>query len=289
MLLSRILTALVLLPLAIAGILYLPTNYFALVTALIFIIAAFEWTKISSIGSFYDVLFLCLVSIFMYFLWIYGINDKEQFLFIIFVSVVFWIGSIFFIVNFPRYCTIWSLQLGLKFLIGFMVLIPSWYAMLLLKNMHTVQLSNLHMTGAELLLIMMVMIWVADSGAYFSGKKWGTAKLIPNVSPGKTKQGAYGAIISTCLVAVIFSVIFLTQNIMFNLYIALFTALIVMTSIIGDLFESMYKRNSGIKDSGKILPGHGGVLDRIDSLTSVSPIFYVLIYFLVNNASGLSL
>jgi phosphatidate cytidylyltransferase len=287
LLLSRILTAIILLPLAIAGILFLPTNYFALVVALIFVIAAYEWTKISSIGSFFNVVFIGLITLFMYFLWIYGITDREQFLFIIFISVVFWISSTFFIVNFPRYHTIWSLSLALKFLIGFMVLIPSWYAMVLLKNMHTVDLFNLRISGGELLLIMMVMIWAADSGAYFSGKKWGTSKLIPNVSPGKTKQGAYGAIISTCLVTVIFSVIFLTQNMMFNLYIALFTALIVMTSIIGDLFESMYKRNSGIKDSGKILPGHGGVLDRIDSLTSVSPIFYVLIYFLVNDASGL--
>ncbi|MFK5894446.1 MAG: phosphatidate cytidylyltransferase [Pseudomonadota bacterium] len=286
MLLSRILTALILLPLAIAGILYLPTNYFAVVVAVIFILAAYEWTKISLIGPTYDLLFMSLIVFFMWFLWVSGLNEAERFLSIIFISVIFWTSSIFFIVLFPRYRSLWSSILLLKFLVGFMVLIPSWYALILLKNMQETQFFNTQINGSELVLIMMIMIWTADTGAYFSGKKWGKSKLIPNVSPGKTKQGAYGAIISTCIAAVIFSFTFLTQNILSSFYIVLFTVLIVIISIVGDLFESMYKRNSGIKDSGKILPGHGGVLDRIDSLTSVAPIFYVLLYVLSSRVSG---
>jgi len=160
-----------------------------------------------------------------------------------------------------------------------MVLLPSWYALVLLKDLDKISFFNIHLTGSELVLIMMVMIWTADTGAYFSGKKWGRTKLIPNVSPGKTRQGAYGAILSNCLISIIF-VFTLNQDILSCFYMACFAAIIVMISIVGDLFESMYKRNSNIKDSGKILPGHGGVLDRIDSLTSVAPIFYTLIVVL---------
>lgn len=285
MLLSRIITALFLLPLAISGILFLPTNYFALAVALIFIIAAYEWTKIALIGSIYDVLFIACVILLMLLLWSSGLTTSNPFLSIIFTSVVFWFASIFFIFQFPRYHTIWSENLILKFLIGFMVLLPSWYALVLLKDIERLQFFTIQMTGSELVLFMMLMIWTADTGAYFSGKRWGTSKLIPNVSPGKTIQGAYGAIVSTCLFAVIF-VFTLSHDILSCFYIALFSALIVKISIVGDLLESMYKRNSKIKDSGKILPGHGGVLDRIDSLTSVAPVFYALTYIVSNRFVG---
>jgi len=278
-LLSRVLTALFLLPLAISGILYLPTNYFAVIVAVIFILAAHEWTKIALIGSSYDLIFIASVIFFMLLLWFFGVSNSSQFLSIIFLSTVFWIASIFFIFNYPRYRTMWSSKLFLKFLIGFLVLLPSWYALVLLKDIELIHFFTIQMSGSELVLIMMIMIWSADTGAYFSGKQWGTSKLIPNVSPGKTKQGAYGAIASTCLISVIF-VFSSTQDILNCFYIILFTAIIVMISIIGDLFESMFKRNSNIKDSGKILPGHGGVLDRIDSLTSVAPVFYTLIFLL---------
>jgi len=275
LLLSRVITALFLLPLAISGILFLPTNYFALIVAVIFIIGAHEWTKIALISPIYNLIFIISFTLLMLLLWTTSIAISSQLHWIIFFAVVFWLVSIYFIINFPRHKTLWSNNLILKFLVGYMVLLPSWYALVLLKDLDKVYFFNTQVTGSELVLIMMVMIWVADTGAYFSGKKWGKTKLIPNVSPGKTRQGAYGAILSNCLISVVF-VFSISQDILSSIYMAAFAAIIVMISIVGDLFESMYKRNSNIKDSGKILPGHGGVLDRIDSLTSVAPIFYTL-------------
>jgi phosphatidate cytidylyltransferase len=163
-----------------------------------------------------------------------------------------------------------------------MLLLPSWYALLLLKDINFIQLANVQIKGSELVLIMMFMIWSADTGAYFSGRKWGKTKLIVNVSPGKTRAGVYGAIISTSLLAITLSLFMFGGNMLYAFYAAIIATIIVIVSVIGDLFESMYKRNSGIKDSGNILPGHGGILDRIDSLTSVAPVFYTIIYFLVD-------
>ncbi len=273
---SRVITALILLPLAISGILYLPLDYFAMVLAFIFIIGAFEWTKISLIRSVYSFLFIFISLFFMYFLWAFGTIQPTKFLYIIYFSILFWITSFFFIINFPTYKNIWSKQLILKFLVGFFVLIPSWYAIVLIKSIQSIEIFNSQLSGGELLLLMMLVIWIADTGAYFSGKQWGKAKLIPNVSPGKTRQGAYGAIFFSCLFVVIISYV-LGHNFILSLVAGFLTIFVVIISIIGDLFESMYKRSSGIKDSGKILPGHGGVLDRIDSLTSVSPIFFLIL------------
>ncbi|MFK5984160.1 MAG: phosphatidate cytidylyltransferase [Pseudomonadota bacterium] len=288
MLLSRVLTAFILLPLAIMGILYLPGNYFSFLLGLIFLIGAFEWTKISIIEPIYGLLFVVCSIFFMWLLWQYGLSKSAQFIYIIYFSVFFWLISVFFISQYPRYKNIWATKLAIKFLVGFIVLIPSWYAMVLLKNTASIQILNSQITGSELLLLMMIVIWFADTGAYFSGKKWGKSKLIPNVSPGKTKQGAYGAVVTSCSFTGIFSYI-LSHDYMLTFYTVLLTVFIVATSIVGDLFESMYKRNSGIKDSGKILPGHGGVLDRIDSLTSVAPVFIIIILFVADNTQELFL
>src|SRR5207302_1283767 len=120
--------------------------------------------------------------------------------------------------------------------------------------------------------ILLILIWAADTGAYFAGRAFGKHKLLPNVSPGKTWEGFFGAMLMTVIVMG-FVVYFL--NIPPNNWVPLFLLgfVTVIFSILGDLFESMLKRQAGIKDSGKILPGHGGILDRIDSLTSAAPIF----------------
>ena len=118
----------------------------------------------------------------------------------------------------------------------------------------------------------MVLIWVADSGAYFTGRAWGKHKLIPNVSPGKSWEGVAGAMVATfitALIAIDLLNIPSTQSFLF-VFVTLVT---VVYSVIGDLSESMFKRMANMKDSGKILPAHGGILDRIDSLTSGLPVF----------------
>ncbi len=118
-----------------------------------------------------------------------------------------------------------------------------------------------------------LLVWCADSGAYFVGRKLGRRKMAPNVSPNKSMEGLAGGLVTGLLVVVVISVfkLQLTGTALFA-FVAL-SALTILVSVLGDLFESMLKRRAGVKDSGTILPGHGGILDRIDSLLSATPIF----------------
>jgi len=130
-----------------------------------------------------------------------------------------------------------------------------------------------------LLLYVLMTIWAADTFAYFAGRQWGKTKLAPIVSPGKSWQGVYGAILSAVLMSIIGAIIYEFNFISF-IELLLLTVLVVVFSIIGDLSESLYKRQLKIKDSGQILPGHGGILDRVDSLTAAMPVYMLGINYM---------
>ena len=123
------------------------------------------------------------------------------------------------------------------------------------------------------LMYVFILVWCADSGAYFVGRKFGKTKMAPNVSPNKSMQGLYGGLTVGMGVALFISIYWLKYTGSVLLVFMLLSAMTIMASVLGDLFESMLKRRAGIKDSGTVLPGHGGVLDRIDSLLSATPIF----------------
>ena len=129
------------------------------------------------------------------------------------------------------------------------------------------------------LLFLLLLIWTADSGAYFAGRKYGKNKLAPLISPGKTKEGAYAAFAASGIVA-FFGGLWLDLSFIQFVFFILLSAIVVIYSIGGDLLESVYKRRAGVKDSGALLPGHGGVLDRIDSLMSAAPIFTLGVWIL---------
>ena len=116
------------------------------------------------------------------------------------------------------------------------------------------------------------MVWGADTGAYFAGKRYGKRKLMPRVSPAKSWAGVGGAVVTVLLVSFAAKPYFdFANNTLLGIY--LLALLVVFASVVGDLLESMFKRHCGIKDSGRLLPGHGGVMDRIDSLTAAAPVF----------------
>ena len=154
----------------------------------------------------------------------------------------------------------WSLQGLGGVLVGAVVLLPTWLAMVQLRGL-----------GAGALLGIFAVVWMADIAAYFSGKAFGKHKLAPSISPGKTREGAVGACIGVVIYGLAVRQIFGLEWMPVALWIF---ALVGVTaiSIVGDLYESLLKRKAGIKDSSNILPGHGGVLDRIDSLTSTLPV-----------------
>lgn len=138
--------------------------------------------------------------------------------------------------------------------------------------------------GSEMTMYFLILIWIADIAAYFTGKKWGTIKLSPEISPGKTVAGLYGALVSGLICAVVLSLIYGFQIMIAADFVVLST-LTVLISIYGDLFVSVVKRQCGAKDSGTLLPGHGGVLDRIDSLIAAIPFFYACICLVYRQVS----
>jgi len=137
-------------------------------------------------------------------------------------------------------------------------MIPAWLA-----------LDFLYRLEPALLLFMLVIVWAADIGAYFAGKRWGRVKLAPGISPGKTWEGVLGGMLLVLALAAVRGLV--AGN---NLGVLLpFCLAVALLSIVGDLTVSIFKRNAGLKDSGKLFPGHGGLLDRIDSVTAAAPLF----------------
>jgi phosphatidate cytidylyltransferase len=160
-------------------------------------------------------------------------------------------------------------------IVGLLVLIAPWVALVVLRQ--TVP------AGPQLVLFLLLLIWIADSAAYFVGRRWGRAKLAPILSPGKTRAGVYGALVFACVGGLLLGLT-LSPGVPGTLLAALACAMTVVVSIVGDLYESLLKRRRGVKDSGQLLPGHGGVLDRIDSLTAAAPVFTlgILLFSVVN-------
>ncbi|MDQ2694183.1 MAG: phosphatidate cytidylyltransferase, partial [Pseudomonadota bacterium] len=149
-------------------------------------------------------------------------------------------------------------------LAGLAVLLGPWIALL--------DLHGGPGYGPGHVLFLMALVWIADSGAYFSGRRWGRRKLAPAISPGKTREGGIGALVVTLAVALVGAMAFGLRAAQWPLFV-LVCLVTVAFSIAGDLFESMAKRQRGVKDSGSLLPGHGGMMDRLDSLTAAAPVF----------------
>jgi phosphatidate cytidylyltransferase len=283
---QRIITALILAPTAILAIFYLPLMYFAALLLGVVSIGAWEWAPFMGLKSkvsriIYTALTAMLIAILWYFLppqhiWssISGLDSSA--IAILWLSVAWWLIAAVLMLTFPKLTGLWANNTVVIGVFGWLTLIPTWLAFVVLRS-HDYQLTNFH--GAQLLMCLFVLVWSADIGAYFVGKSFGKNKLMPNVSPGKTIEGFLGGMACAAALSLVLALT-LDWN-QKQLFIALFvTLLISVISVLGDLTESMFKRQSGIKDSGTILPGHGGILDRIDSLTATAPIFalcYVLL------------
>lgn len=276
MLVSRILTALVLLPLAVAAILFLSNAQFALVFAGIILLAAHEWSNFIKLSSqVHKLLFVLLVALVLGVLWL--MNDVLplsliNISLINIVTLIFWSFSLYLVYYYPQSAELWKNKPLFIGLMGIILLALTWSALVSIHAINAVTLAQTTLSGPVLVLCVMMLVWIADTGAYFSGRQWGKHKLAPQVSPGKSREGVYGGLILVVGVACSF-VWWLGGDFSDYLSILLVSLFTVVFSVIGDLTESMFKRQSGIKDSGQLLPGHGGILDRIDSLTAAGPVF----------------
>lgn len=217
-------------------------------------IAAHEWTKLMPKWR-QPVVFVLLVLA----ITLISLMFKVTWVFWWIASLIIWLMALSWVGRFPKYTNWYGNQLALM---GVVILTASITAMFYLWQL-----------SPWWLLYVFLMVWCADSGAYFVGRKLGRRKMAPNVSPNKSMEGLAGGLITGLLVVFAISVfkLHLTGTALIA-FVAL-SALTILASVLGDLFESMMKRRAGVKDSGTILPGHGGILDRIDSLLSATPIF----------------
>lgn len=268
MLKQRIITALILAPLMLGGIFLLPVPQFGVFIGIIVTVAAWEWANMASITqpigrfAYAGTVALALVAT----SWLVAHNPTYQGAFLA-VAGSWWLLALLFVLRYPKLTSLWSGE-ATRALIGFCVLLPMWVGFMALKQ-------SAH--SSLLILFLMFVIWGADTGAYFAGKRWGKSKLAPQVSPGKSWAGFWGGLATALLVSLVFAY-YCHQNIKpldatSFLSLLLISALTMFSSVLGDLLESMFKRYRGIKDSSALLPGHGGVMDRIDSMTAAVPVF----------------
>ena len=289
MLVKRILTALILATVIIAAVFQLPALYFSLLIAIVTLGAAWEWLFLTDVdktsskiifmlalifpmlGVTYWTVFLEVLSESMEWPEIKDYSDALEWLVI--APVLFWMLTMILIRQASPQLIQARIKPRLQAFIGWLVLLSAWMFLSKLRAYY----------GSEMTLYFLILIWVADISAFFVGRKWGKDKLAPDVSPGKTVQGMYGALLSAVVCAIglrLYSGLepLVSEGaelaILMAIDMLILSILTVLVSIYGDLFFSLVKRRKGVKDSGNLLPGHGGILDRVDSLIAAAPFFY---------------
>jgi len=283
---QRIITALILAPAAISAIFYLPINYFAILLMAIIGIGSWEWARFMGLVDTvqrlgYVVVTSAIIAALWFLLpvdetWLVITGVQHEITSILWLSVLWWLFAAFLMFLYPKSSSFWANNKFIIAIFGWLTLVPTWLAFMVLRtNNHLLD----EFQGAQLLMYLFMLVWSADVGAYFVGKSLGKRKLMPNVSPGKTIEGFLGGVVCASILTVIvgFALQWSSDKFMTALMV---TLLITSISVLGDLTESMFKRQAGVKDSGTILPGHGGILDRIDSLTATAPVF-ALCYLLL--------
>ncbi|MFN3543791.1 MAG: phosphatidate cytidylyltransferase [Thiobacillus sp.] len=263
---NRVSTAVLLLAVFVPAVLWAPAWLWNLLIAAVVALAAFEWARLSHFGTRLARAYagaLALVALVLPPLFAADWSTLQAAL--IALAVGFWL-----LVAPAWLAGQWRApQAGIRAAVGAVVLLPTWAALL-----------DLHARGPAVLLGVLAIVWIADSAAYFVGRRFGRHKLAPSISPGKTWEGVVGALVGLAAYAGVLSVYAGLPL----LALAATLAGLLYLSILGDLYESWIKRVSGMKDSGTVLPGHGGVLDRIDALTSTLPIAAGMLMWLERGA-----
>jgi len=275
MLIQRILTAIPLAVLVVWVILFQPTRSVDYLLTLVTFIAAVEWAglslvKVRLLRYFYAGIVVLIPWLFL--LWLDNLA-----IWLVYAAVIWWFSLTYYLKRARPRQEVSGIQVD-KLLIALIVIPATFIAM---HFIHAIPAIGDMPAGRWWLMYALALVWVADIGAYFSGKRFGKIKLSPQISPGKTREGLYGALLLTTLYT-------LTVSYFFNLnretaiLLLLLSVMITLVSVTGDLYVSFLKREAGLKDSGKLLPGHGGMLDRIDSVLAAMPVFIAGFYWLIS-------
>lgn len=277
MLKYRIITALILIPIVIAALFLLPPVGFAVVTIVVCMLAAWEWGQFAGFKSRTQRVWLAIICGFLLTAMMLSLPAYQQSVHLVqisgslWASLVWWIVAFLLVIAYPGSAALWRSSRALKLVFGLLTIVPFFWGMLALR---LYGYAENHYNGAWWLLYVMLLVWGADSGAYLFGKLFGKHKLAPKVSPGKTWEGLIGGLLTSALISWLFGRYAPLNVVPATLLICSIVA--ALASVLGDLTESMFKREAGIKDSGNLIPGHGGIMDRIDSLTAAVPVFACL-------------
>ena len=273
---TRVLAALVMAPVAIAAVLLLPTPWLVAVVMVLFLGGLWEWLRLAGLedGLARSALLVANLLLILALVWASASDPNASLILLKLFSVAAVIGWLLVAMwlrypsfgagNGPRARTI-------KLAAGTLVIVPAWCALALIHA------GEPH--GNRWLLVALFIVWAADTGAYFTGKRFGgqwfgDRRLAPSISPNKTIEGLVGGLVLAVLVGVVGGYLAGATPAELPL-VALVAFLAAMFSVIGDLYESMMKRHAGVKDSGNLIPGHGGLLDRIDGVVAALPVFAV--------------
>lgn len=277
------LTALVLITILIGVLFYLPIAVLYFFIMLVCVLAACEWCQLAGYYQISQKLMIC--SLFGIILFILTINSWNNTILMIspiiksllLLSLLWWIFAFFLIISYPRRAGFWRNSKIWRLIFGMLTITPFGAGILALRQFNY-EANNY--TGAISLLYIISLVVAVDSGSYLFGKLLGKHPLIAKISPGKTWEGIVGGLFTSTLIYYLFSMKFISLQLPFkvmSITILIVSIISVLASILGDLTESMLKREAGIKESSNLVPGHGGVLDRIDSLTAAIPIFACLL------------
>jgi phosphatidate cytidylyltransferase len=261
---QRVLTAVLLLPLVMAAIFAMPAKWFIVLLALILLKGSSEYARLAAFsGRFTHYLLIELQLVIFIVLFIYREYWDNHIIVTLSACCLAWLLMFVRLISYRPDNKPGKTYRVASFATAIVSITTGWFAIGWLRAQSD---------GAWLILLLLLIVWAADTGAYFAGRQFGKSKLAPKISPGKTRAGLYGGMLLAPLVALLAANLMPIEKID-SLSLILLSLITVLVSVAGDLLISMHKRTSGFKDSGNLLPGHGGVLDRLDSLLAAAPFF----------------
>lgn len=268
MLKQRVITAIVLAPLIIALIFLTRAAMFAALLGLVFLLGMWEWTRMAGVRSRLQRGLLLLGYLILFALF-WNVCKSPWWWLPVLAGLVWWLLALAWLTH-HRFGSEPTLgHAALKLLAGAMVVVPAWCAVVVMHGDMAIPHTG---HGHWWVVFFACIVFAADIGAFTAGRRWGRIKLAPAISPGKTREGVYGALVCSGIVGLVGGVLLKVPTDRLPAIVAL-ALLTVLFSIIGDLFESLIKRHAGVKDSGALFPGHGGVFDRMDSIVAALPVF----------------